>query len=187
MREASHPSPKSRALPKIQPIQWIPQKTDGYMSLSDFPDTLKVICVEYKQQQHGEGNRKPQQMNCFYAFAHALPLFNIFKLSHSPSQWNDWLKMPDYFSIICFANCLCYFISKLWKHNLIFQPTGKSSWAEVFQSCHFSLWWRCQTVQMRELPCQASVGEGAGCDCTGLCQQGRDELRTPNCCLLLLT
>lgn len=45
--------------------------------------------------------------------------------------------MPDYFSIICFASCMWYFISKLWKYNLILQPMGKSSWRYHFPIISF--------------------------------------------------
>lgn len=64
--------------PKSNPFNESHRRQMGIWTFLISLDTLKLVCVEYKKQQHGERNSKPQQMNCFYAFPHVLSLFNIF-------------------------------------------------------------------------------------------------------------
>lgn len=109
----SFPTSPQRAeqYPKSNPFNE-PQRTQmGLWTFLISPDTLKLICVEYEQQQCGEGNTKPQQMNYFYAFPPVLSLLNIFKLNHSPSQWNDCLKSAWLFQhyLLCKLPVLFYF------------------------------------------------------------------------------
>lgn len=54
---------------------------------------------------------------------------------------------------------------------------------EVSQSCHFSVWWRCQTGRAGSCPGRHPWEKVQGVTATGVCQEGRDKLRTPKCCL----